>query len=372
MSEVLSLEEKKKKLAKLVGDINKKYSGGKDDDENASCICKKASDLENIEGIPTGMVSLDMALGCNGFPRGRIIEISGREHSGKTSLALEAIANAQRLDESSYSIYLDLENGLDKKYAKSIGVDLDRLQVVEPIPAEQVCNLIRDVCNSGIFDYIVVDSTSAMSPSIEQGKAIDVNAQVASTAKLLSSLCRQIVGPLGKSKSCLIFISQIRKKITANPYENPDVIGHGESLKYYTSVRISVLKQKEEDGSEDCPRNPTVYTIFKNKCGGKPKAKVEEVIVWGKGIDKESDVLLFCMKSGVINRSGAIYKYIDSNGEEHKWKGQNAVKAELLTNDSLKNEILEKAKVKYIKDDDSEIENAPNVALDMENESIEE
>lgn len=365
----MTLEEKKKALSKLVGTINKKYGGGDDDKEGT--ICKKASELENIVGIPTGMISLDMALGCSGFPRGRIIEVSGKEHSGKTSLALEAIANAQKLDPTSMSIYIDLENALDKKYAKSIGVDLDRLQVVEPIPAEDVCNLIRDICDSNMFDYIVVDSTSAMSPSLEQGKAIDVNAQVASTAKLLSSLCRQIVGPLGKSNSCLIFISQIRKKITSNPYENPDVIGHGEALKYYTSVRISVLKQKEEEGSEDCPRNPTVYTIFKNKCGGKPKAKVEEVIVWGKGIDKESDVLLFCMKSGVIDRSGAIYKYVDSNGEEHKWKGQNAVKSELKENEALKNEILEKAKSKYMTDDDSEIENAPNMALEMENESEE-
>ena len=364
----MTLEEKQKALAKLVGDINKKYGGEEDEDGKKVSICKKASDLDEIEGIPTGMISLDMALGCQGFPRGRIVEISGPEHSGKTSLALEAIANAHKIDPTSMSIYLDLENGLDKRYAKSIGVDLNRLQVVEPIPAEQVCNLIRDICGSNMFDYIVVDSTSAMSPSIEQGKAIDVNAQVASTAKLLSSLCRQIVGPLGKSNTCLIFISQIRKKITANPYENPDVIGHGEALKFYSSIRIKVLKQKEEDGSEDCPRNPTTYTIFKNKCGGKPKAKVEEVIVWGKGIDKEMDTLMFCMKSGVIARNsekGKTYIYGD-----YKWVGKDAVKQALKENESLRNEVLEKAKKLYLNSSD-DIEDAPNMASDIEDEDLE-
>ncbi len=365
MSEVLSLEEKKKRLAKLVGDINKKY-GGETEDGEKSNVCKVASELEEIKGIPTGMISLDMALGCQGFPRGRIVEISGPEHSGKTSLALEAIANAQKLDETSMSIYIDLENGLDKNYAESIGVDLNRLQVVEPIPAEDVCNLIRDICGSNMFDYIVVDSTSAMSPSLEQGKAIDVNAQVAATAKLLSSLCRQIVGPLGKSNSCLIFISQIRKKITSNPYENPEVIGHGEALKYYSSIRIKVLKQKEEEGSEDCPRNPTTYTIFKNKCGGKPKAKVEEVIVFGKGIDKEMDTLMFCMKSGVITKNsekGKTYLYGD-----YKWVGKEAVKKELKENDKLRNEILEKSKKLYL-NSSSEIEDKPDIASEIENES---
>ena len=361
----MSLEEKKKLVSKFQSDMNKKFGEG---------TVRKASDIEDIKSYSTGLISLDMALGCSGFPKGRIVEISGPNHSGKTTLVLEAIAQSQREDENSMSIFVDAENGLDKKYAESIGVDLDRLVVVEPLPAEKICDIVREAVNQNIYSYIVVDSTSAMSPELEQNKDTSITSQIAGTAKLLSSFCRIIVGPLGRSETCLIFTSQIRKKITANPYENPDVIGHGEALAFYSSIRIKVLKQKELSTTDETIKNPTTYTIFKNKCGGKPKAKVEEILVFGKGVDKESDVLIFCMNSGVISRGGAIYKYTDNEGVERKWKGQEEVKKELSSNKELLNEILEKAKTLYLKKEDDRTdknEETTNYASELVDENIE-
>ena len=362
----LSLDEKMKLVNKFQADINKKFGEG---------TVKKASCIENIKSYSTGLISLDMALGCQGFPKGRIVEISGPNHSGKTTLVLEAIANAQREDESSISIFVDAENGLDKKYAESIGVDLNRLVVIEPLPAEKICDIVREAVNQNIYSYVVVDSTSAMSPELEQEKDTSLTSQIAGTAKLLSSFCRIIVGPLGRSETCLIFTSQIRKKITGNPYEDPNVVGHGEALGFYSSIRIKVNKQKELSTTDETIKNPTTYTIFKNKCGGKPKAKVEEILVFGKGVDKESDVLIFCMNSGVITRGGAIYKYITDSGEELKWKGQEEVKKELSSNKELLNEILEKAKELYIKKEEDrtdKVEQSVDYASELVEEAIED
>lgn len=365
MANNMTLEEKKKALAKLQAEQSKKYGEGS---------VKKASEIEEVTGTPTGILSLDMALGCKGFPKGRIVEISGANHCGKTTLVLEAIAESQRADETSVSMFVDAENGLDKNYAKAVGVDLDRLIVVDPMPAEKICDIVRESIESGLYTYIVIDSTSAMSPEIEQTKDTSLTAQIGGIAKLLSAFCRMIVGNLKRSGTTLLLTSQVRKKITSNPYENPEVVGHGEAVGFYSSIRIKVYKQKEIDSKDEQPKNPVTYTIFKNKCGGKPKAKVEALLVFGKGVDKETDILIFCMNSGVITRGGAIYKYIDNNGEELKWKGQEEVKKALSENKPLLEEILEKAKNLYTEKEEerfnSKDESENNFASELVDEEI--
>ena len=326
-------EQKSKALESVLGQIEKQYGKG-----SIMRLGDESADA-NIEVIPTGCLTLDMALGVGGFPRGRIIEIDGPESSGKTTVALHAIAEAQKL--GGITAFIDAEHALDPVYAKNLGVNLDDLYVSQPDTGEQALEITDQLVRSGAIDLIVIDSVAALTPKAEiDGEMGDQH--VGLQARLMSQALRKLTGITNKSKTCVIFINQLREKVGIM-FGNPETTPGGKALKFYSSVRLDVRKGDVIKDASGQIGNRTKVKVVKNKLS--PPFKTAEFdMIYGKGISNEGCILDMGVETGVLEKSGAWFAY---NGEKIA-NGRDRAKDYLAQNkdvaEEIKAKIMEKTK----------------------------
>ena len=303
--------EKKKALEMALGQIEKQFGKG---------AVMKLGDFTamNVEAIPTGALSLDIALGIGGIPRGRIIEIFGPESSGKTTLALHMIAEAQKL--GGEAAFIDAEHALDPVYAKHLGVDIDNLIVSQPDTGEQALEIAEALVRSGAIDIIVIDSVAALVPKAEiDGDMGDSN--VGLQARLMSQALRKLASVINKSKSVIVFINQLREKIGVM-FGNPETTPGGRALKFYSSVRLDIRKIETMKQDGEVVGNRAKVKVVKNKVAP-PFREAEFDIVYGKGISKVGNILDLGVNLDIVNKSGAWFSY---NGERIGQGRENAKK----------------------------------------------
>ncbi|MEW5815127.1 MAG: recombinase RecA [Spirochaetota bacterium] len=292
------------------------------------------TEIPGIEVIPSGSILLDAALGVGGYPKGRIVEIYGPESSGKTTLALHAIAEAQK--KKGIAAFIDAEHALDPAYAKALGVNIDELWVSQPDNGEQALEITESLIRSGAVDVIVIDSVAALTPQAEiEGDMGD--SHMGLQARLMSQALRKLTGTISKSGTCLIFINQIRMKIGIM-FGNPETTTGGKALKFYSSVRLEVRKiETIEKGTEDAIGNKVRVKVVKNKVAP-PFKKAELEIIFGKGFSASGGLLDAALKYETIQKSGSWYSY----GEERIGQGRENAKLYLETNPGTAEEIEKK------------------------------
>lgn len=270
--------------------------------------------VEDVDTIPTGSLSLDAALGVGGYPKGRIIEIFGPESSGKTTLALHAIAEAQKA--GGLAAFIDAEHALDPVYAKHLGVNLDELYVSQPDTGEQALDIVDSLVRSSAVDIIVVDSVAALTPKAEiEGDMGD--SHVGLQARLMSQALRKLTAIVNKSKTCVVFINQLREKVGVM-FGNPEVTPGGKALKFYASIRIDVRKIDTLKDSEGAAGNRTRAKVVKNKLAP-PFRQAEFDIMYGEGVSQEGCLIDLGVQYDVVKKSGAWFSYNDNkiaNGKE--------------------------------------------------------
>ncbi len=316
-------ENKKKQLDAILLSIEKQYGKGS--------IMKLGDNADmEIETISTGCLAIDKALGVGGVPRGRIIEIYGPESSGKTTVALHIIAEAQK--SGGACAFIDAEHALDPVYAKNLGVDLEELYVAQPDTGEQGLEICDALVRSSALDVIVVDSVAALTPKAEiEGDMGDTH--VGLQARLMSQALRKLAGITNKSKTCVIFINQLREKVGVI-YGNPETTPGGKALKFYASVRMDIRKGEAIKDGSDINGNRTKCKIVKNKVA--PPFKTAEFdIIYGEGISAESCLLDMAVEAGVIEKSGSWFSY---NGER-LGQGRETMRQLLKSNKELYNEV---------------------------------
>ncbi|NLY87389.1 MAG: recombinase RecA [Clostridiales bacterium] len=333
-------DAKEKALQQALDQIQKQYGKG--------AIMKLGDDslAGNIDVISTGSISLDVATGVGGYPKGRIVEIYGPESSGKTTLTLHAIAEAQKA--GGQAAFIDAEHALDPIYAKNLGVNIDELLVSQPDTGEQALEICEMLARSGALDIIVIDSVAALVPRAEiQGEMGD--SHVGLQARLMSQALRKIAGAVNKSNTCVIFINQLREKIGIM-FGNPETTTGGRALKFYASMRLDVRKIETIKKGEDTFGNRTRVKVVKNKVAP-PFKKAEFDIMYGTGISLSGDILDTGVELNIIDKAGSWYSY---NGERIG-QGRENVKAYLEENISILDEIRDKINDHYNKKDDDEI-----------------
>ncbi len=302
-------------------------------------IMKLGSDTRaNVSVIPTGALTLDLALGVGGLPRGRIIEIFGPESSGKTTVALHVIAEAQR--RGGYAAFIDAEHALDPLYAKRLGVNIDELLVSQPDTGEQALEISEALVRSGAIDVIVVDSVAALVPRAEiEGEMGDTH--VGLQARLMSQAMRKLSGAVSKFMPTTIFINQMREKVGVM-FGNPETTPGGRALKFYATIRIDVRKQEPLKQGNDIIGNRTKAKVVKNKVAP-PFRQAEFDIIYGKGISREGCILDLALEQDIISKSGTWYSF----GEEKIGQGKENAREYLKGNPEISNSIEEQIRIKY-------------------------
>ena len=326
--------EKKKALEAAMSQIEKQFGKGS---------VMKLGDFTamNIEAIPTGALSLDMALGIGGVPRGRIIEVFGPESSGKTTLALHVVAEAQKM--GGEAAFIDAEHALDPVYAKKLGVDIDNLIVSQPDTGEQALEITESLIRSGALDVIVVDSVAALVPKAEiDGDMGD--SHMGLQARLMSQALRKLAGAINKTKTVLIFINQLREKIGVM-FGNPETTTGGRALKFYASVRLDIRKIENIKQDGEVKGNRVRVKVIKNKVAP-PFREAEVDIIYGEGISREGDILDLAAKEDIVNKSGAWYAY-DGN---KIGQGRENAKTYLKEHPDIMAEIEQKVREKFSKE----------------------
>jgi len=290
-----------------------------------------------IDAISSGSLSLDLALGVGGFPRGRVIEIYGPESSGKTTLALHVIAEAQK--KGGIGAFIDAEHAFDPEYAANIGVNVNELLISQPDTGEQALEICETLVRSNAIDVVVVDSVAALVPRSEiEGEMGDASMGV--QARLMSQALRKLTGAISKSKTMVIFINQIRMKIGVM-FGNPETTAGGMALKFYSSVRLDIRRTEQLKQGDEIIGNHTKVKVVKNKVA--PPFRVAEFdIMYGEGIAKEGDILDLATKMGIAQKSGSWYQYND----EKLGQGREGAKDYLKENKKIAKEIEEKIRAK--------------------------
>lgn len=321
-------EERKKALDAALSQIEKNFGKGS---------VMKLGEVGNVsvDAIPTGALSLDIALGIGGVPRGRIVEIYGPESSGKTTVALHMIAEAQKM--GGIAAFIDAEHALDPVYAKNLGVDVDNLIVSQPDTGEQALEITEQLVRSGAIDIVVIDSVAALVPKAEiDGEMGD--SHVGLQARLMSQALRKLTGVLAKSKTVAVFINQLREKVGIM-FGNPETTPGGRALKFYASVRLDVRKQEAIKINGENMGNRTKVKVVKNKVAP-PFREAEFDIVYGKGISTSGCILDLAVNLDIVNKSGAWFSY---NGEKIG-QGREAAKAYLESHKNIMDEIEQKVR----------------------------
>ena len=321
-------DEKRKALEIAMGQIEKEFGKGS---------VMKLGEYKgmNVESIPTGALSLDVALGIGGIPKGRIIEIFGPESSGKTTLALHMIAEAQK--RGGEAAFIDAEHALDPVYAKNLGVDIDNLIVSQPDTGEQGLEIAEALVRSGAIDIIVVDSVAALVPKAEiDGDMGD--AHVGLQARLMSQALRKLAGVINKSNSVIVFINQLREKVGVM-FGNPETTPGGRALKFYASVRLDIRRIESIKQDGNVIGNRVRVKVVKNKVAP-PFREAEFDIIYGKGISKSGNILDLAVSLDIINKSGAWFSY---NGERIGQGRENA-KSYLENNPKMMDEVETKVR----------------------------
>ena len=316
-------EEKKKALESVFSVIEKEYGTG-------SIMKLGDANSVDVEVIPTGSLTLDMALGVGGLPRGRVIEIYGPESSGKTTVALHVVAEAQKM--GGEAAFIDAEHALDPVYAKKLGVDIDNLIVAQPDTGEQALDIAEALVRSGALDVIVVDSVAALVPKAEiDGEMGD--SHVGLLARLMSQALRKLTAVISKSGTVVIFINQLREKVGVM-YGNPETTTGGRALKLFSSVRLDVRRGEVIKNGTELIGNKTKVKVVKNKVA--PPFKTAEFdILYGEGISKEGNILDFAVENNIIKKSGAWFSY---NGEKIG-QGRDNVRKYMVENKEFTAEI---------------------------------
>ena len=288
---------------------------------------------ENV--ISTGCLSLDVALGVGGIPRGRIIEVFGPESSGKTTLALHVVSEAQKT--GGYAAFIDAEHAMDPEYAKNLGINLDELLVSQPDSGEQALEIAETLVRSGALDIIVIDSVAALVPRAElEGDMGD--SHMGLQARLMSQALRKLTGTVSRSNTTVLFVNQIREKIGVM-FGNPETTPGGRALKFYSSVRIDIRRITSLKEGTDIVGNRTRVKIVKNKVAP-PFKSTEFDIMYGKGISKEGDILDLALKGDIIEKTGAWFSYRDMKIGQ----GRENAKHYLSENDDVYSEIIQKVR----------------------------
>ncbi|HZK00419.1 MAG TPA: recombinase RecA [Tissierellaceae bacterium] len=330
--------ERKKVLDLTLSQIEKQFGKG------SIMVLGEDAKLD-LEVIPTGSLDLDIALGIGGIPRGRIIEIFGPESSGKTTLALHVVAEAQK--PGGIAAFIDAEHALDPSYAKKLGVDIDNLIISQPDTGEQGLEITEALVRSGAVDIVVVDSVAALVPKAEiEGEMGD--SHMGLQARLMSQALRKLAGAISKSKTTVIFINQLREKIGVM-FGNPETTTGGRALKFYSSVRLDVRRIETIKQGDQFLGNRTRVKVVKNKVAP-PFKQAEFDIMYGQGISKEGNIVDAGVTADIIKKAGAWFSYGD-----YKWQGRENAKDFLKENPDVSDEIEHKIRVKFglITDEDS-------------------
>ena len=326
-----TVEKEDKALDQVLADIEKQFGKGS--------IMKLGSDAHlNIEASSSGSISLDVALGVGGYPKGRIIEIYGPESSGKTTFALHAIAEVQK--DGGRAAFIDAEHALDPVYAKSLGVDLDNLLLSQPDTGEQALDICEALVKSGVIDLVVIDSVAALVPQAEiEGEMGD--AHVGLQARLMSQALRKLSGVLNKTKTTAIFINQLREKVGVL-FGNPETTPGGRALKFYSSVRLEVRRADQIKQGDKVIGNKTNVKVVKNKVAP-PFRTCSLDIMYGEGVSKEGEIIDLASEIDLLEKSGAWYSY---QGEKIG-QGKENVKLLLKENTDLRDELEYKIREHY-------------------------
>lgn len=320
------MKEKNKALEDALKQIEKTFGKGS---------IMKLGDRPDVEmdAISSGSLLIDEALGVGGYPRGRIIEIYGPESSGKTTLALHAIAEAQKC--GGKAAFIDAEHSIDPEYARNLGVNIDDLILAQPDSGEQALDIVDMLVNSKALDIIIVDSVAALVPQAELDGVMS-DSLVGSQARLMSKAMRKLAGILNKSNCTVIFINQLREKVGVL-YGNPETTSGGRALKFYASVRIDIRRSDAIKDGSTIIGNVCTVKVVKNKVA--PPFKTCKIdIIYGKGISKEGEILDTAVNLGIIKKSGSWYEYND----RRLGQGRETLKEYLKQNKELQDEILEK------------------------------
>lgn len=291
--------------------------------------------IEQVEVIPSGSITLDLALGVNGYPKGRIVEIYGPESSGKTTLAIHAIAEVQK--QGGIAAIVDAEHAFDQFYAQKLGVDIDNLLISQPDNGEQALEIADSLIRSGAVDLLVIDSVAALTPKAEiEGEMGD--SQMGLQARLMSKALRKLTGSINKAKCCCIFINQLRDKIGVM-FGNPETTTGGNALKFYASMRIDIRKSSQIKEGEDVIGNRVKVKIVKNKVAP-PFRRAEFDIMYGEGISKVGEIIDLGVELNIIKKSGSWFSY----GEIKLGQGRDSVKGMISDNVELFEELENKIK----------------------------